>query len=109
MKEKTVPDNSSVINGKAVASLTLGILSIPLPFLGLALGILSVLPSVFGLIFGILSLVFYKLARNEMAWTGEGGKGLAIAGLNCGIAGIFIQTLLIMVYYFFFFIMFQQI
>lgn len=96
MIDNTPPDNSSVINGKAVASLIVGILSIPLPFFGLFFDIFSlVLPSC-GIALGIFSLVLYRKAINEMAWTGEGGRGIAIAGLNCSIAGIFIQVLMIL-------------
>lgn len=86
MAEKTAPDNSSVINCKAIASLIVGILSIPLPFFGLIFDIFSlVLPSC-GAALGILSLVLYRKAINELAWTGEGGRDIAIAGPNCSIA-----------------------
>lgn len=98
MFDNTPPDNSSVINGKAVASLALGILSILLPFIGYVFDIFSFIFIAFGIALGVLSIVLYHKARNEMAWTGEGGKAIAIAGLNCGITGIFIHILLIFIY-----------
>lgn len=98
MIDNTPPDNSSVINGKAVGSLALGILSILLPFFGFVFDIFSFFYIACGIALGVLSIVIYQIARNEMAWTGEGGKGIAIAGLNCGIMGIFIHNLLIFIY-----------
>lgn len=98
MFDNTPPDNSSVINGKSVASLALGILSILLPFIGFVFDIFSYIFIACGIALGIFSIVLYYKSRNEMAWTGEGGKGIAIAGLNCAITGIFIHTLLIFIY-----------
>lgn len=98
MVDNTPPDNSSVINGKAIASLITGMLSILLPIIGIYFDVfLLAIPSS-GIALGISSLVLYRKARKEMAWTGEGGRGLAIAGLNFSIVGIFIQFFLIYMY-----------
>lgn len=58
-------------NGKAIAALVLGILSLLIPYVGF--------------IIGIIAIVFSKLASNEIKRTGEGGKGLAVAGMVTGI------------------------
>ncbi|RLQ91321.1 DUF4190 domain-containing protein [Planomicrobium sp. Y74] len=96
MGENTPPDNSSVTNGKALGSLILGILSIPLPFFGLFFDIFSFVLPLCGIALGIFSIVLYRKAIVEMAWTGEGGRSIAIAGLNFSIVGIFIQLLMIL-------------
>lgn len=62
----------------SIASLTLGILSIPLPFIGFILGILAV-------VFGSISL-----KRNE-------GRKKAIAGIITGCVGIVLLPLLLVI------------
>ena len=69
-------------NGKAVAGLVFGILSI----------VLFVF-SVFDGIFVILGLVFSIIALNE-AKAGRGGRGLALAGLVCAIIGGLLAALM---------------
>ncbi|MNN16632.1 hypothetical protein D3C81_1297800 [compost metagenome] len=70
-------------NGKAIAALVLGILAIFIPYVGFILGIVAII---------IASLSFKELKR-----TGEQGKGLAIAGLVCGIVGTVIYAILIFI------------
>ena len=93
MVGKTPVNNNSVTNSHAVVSFTLGILSIFIPAIGLILG--------------IAGIVFYQKAKNAIAVTGEGGRGLATAGLVCSIVGIAMQILIIMAYFFFFFLVAQ--
>ncbi|MEI5908469.1 DUF4190 domain-containing protein [Bacillus spongiae] len=71
-------------NNQSTLALTLGILSIIIPFIGLLIGIAGVFVS--------------RKAINEIVHTNEGGKGLATAGFICSIMGIFIQILVILGY-----------
>lgn len=71
-------------NSKAVAALVLGILSIVIPYVGI--------------LFGITAIVLATLAFKEIRHTYEQGRGLAIAGLVCGIASTFIYTILIIMF-----------
>lgn len=84
MVENTYNNRNLETNSSSIVTLTLGILSILIPFLGLILG--------------IIGLVVYRKARKEMALTGEGGKGLAISGLICSIVGILTQLLMVVAY-----------
>lgn len=70
-------------NGKAIAALVLGILAIIIPYIGFILGIIAI-------ILGALSL-------KEIAKASEQGRGLAIAGLVCGIIGTALYALLILI------------
>lgn len=72
MVEKTQTNSNSVI------SLTLGVLSILIPYIGLILGVVGVVVS--------------RKATKEIAKTNEGGSGLATSGLICSVVGIIIQT-----------------
>lgn len=74
-------------NSNSIITLTLGILSILIPLLGLFLG--------------IIGLVVYRKARKEIALTGEGGKGLAISGLICSIVGILTQLFMVLMWFLF--------
>lgn len=56
-------------NGMAIASLVLGIISIPLCFI--------FIPSILAVIFGLV-------AFNQIKSSGQSGKGMAIAGLILG-------------------------
>lgn len=76
MVEKNQTNSSSII------SLTLGILSILIPFIGLILGIAGIVVS--------------RKATKEIAKTNEDGRGLAISGLICSIVGIIIQILTVL-------------
>lgn len=73
-------------NGKAIASLILGILSIVMIFF-------------FPLItpvFGILGLIFGFIALREMKQTFQPGRGLAIAGNICSIIGLVLFGVIIL-------------
>lgn len=73
---------SNITNGKATASLILGVISIvlmPVPFGGLIL-------SVVGLILGIVGL-------SEIKRLNQGGKKTAIAGIVCSGLAILIPIL----------------
>lgn len=72
------------INLSSKISLTLGILSIFVPF--------------FGLIIGIIGIGFSKKAKKEMFVSDEGGKGLATSGFICSIFGIVIQLITLLAY-----------
>ncbi|GGA85528.1 DUF4190 domain-containing protein [Ornithinibacillus halotolerans] len=63
-----------VTNGKAVAALVLGILSIVIPYMGLILG--------------IIGLVLAHGALKEIVVSGQEGRGLAIAGRVTSIVGV---------------------
>ncbi|EXX85325.1 hypothetical protein BG53_08985 [Paenibacillus darwinianus] len=70
-------------NGKSIAALVLGILSIVIPYLGL--------------IIGIIAIVFSSISLKEIKRSGEQGKGLAIAGLVCGIVGTALYAVIILI------------
>lgn len=76
MVEKTQTNNS-----KSVISLTLGILSILIPHIGLILGVIGIVVS--------------RKATKEIVKTDEGGSGLATSGLICSVVGIIIQLFLV--------------
>ena len=82
MSEKNQTNNSSVI------SLTVGILSLFIPFIGLILG--------------IIGIVFSRKAVKQINITNENGRGLATAGLICSIVGIILQLLMVLGYIAFF-------
>lgn len=69
-------------NGKSIASLVLGILSLFIPYIGF--------------IMGIIAIVFASLSFKELKRTGEQGKGLSIAGLVCGIIGTVLYGIIIL-------------
>lgn len=71
MAEKSETNNNSII------SLTLGILSIIIPLIGLLLG--------------VLGAVFSRKAKKQITKTTENGMGLATFGMICSIVGIVIQ------------------
>ncbi|MNI39647.1 hypothetical protein D3C73_938360 [compost metagenome] len=70
-------------NGKAIAALVLGILALFIPYVGFILGIVAII---------MASLSFKEIKRNQ-----EQGKGLAVAGLVCGIVGTVIYAILIFI------------
>ena len=72
-------------NSYAVASLTMGILSILAPF--------------FGILFGFIGAVLSKKARMEMVFSGEDGRSLATAGSICSVIGICLQVLIMIGYF----------
>jgi hypothetical protein len=70
-------------NGKAIAALVLGIVSIVLCWLSL----FDIIPAVLGLIFGILG-------RNDSLRHPErGGRGMAVAGIACAVVGALLAGL----------------
>lgn len=66
-------------NGKAIASLVLGIIAIVTIFTGYG--------AIIGLIMGVVGIVLGVNAKKEIDATGEEGKGMATAGLVCSIIG----------------------
>lgn len=75
-------------NGKAVAGLVLGILSIVFCWL-----------SFFDALLVILGLIFSIIGLSEAKQPGVGGRGLAIAGIVCSIIGAIIATVLTVLLY----------
>jgi hypothetical protein len=67
-------------NSKSIAALVLGILSIMIPYLGFLIG--------------IVAIVFASISLKEIRLRMEQGRGLAIAGLVCGIIGTAIYAIL---------------
>ncbi|GAB6989616.1 DUF4190 domain-containing protein [Paenibacillus pini] len=74
------PYPPAVTNGKAIAALILGILAFT-PYVGIILG--------------ILAIIFGALALKEIKVKNEQGRGLAIAGLVCGIVGTILYLIII--------------
>lgn len=72
-------------NNKAIAALVLGILAIVVPFAGM--------------IIGVVAIVFAGLALKELKYFGGQGRGLAFAGLICGIIGTVLYSLVLAVIY----------
>ncbi|KAB2328343.1 DUF4190 domain-containing protein [Cytobacillus depressus] len=64
-------------NSNSVISLTVGILSLLIPFIGLILG--------------IVGIAFSRKAVKQIEKTNENGRGLATLGLICSIVGLVIQ------------------
>ncbi|NHC38940.1 DUF4190 domain-containing protein [Bacillus sp. MM2020_1] len=71
-------------NNNSVISLTIGILSLFIPFIGAVLG--------------IIGIVFSRKAVKQINKTNENGRGLATAGLICSIVGIIFQLLAVVGY-----------
>lgn len=70
------------INSHSIVSLTLGILSIFIPFIGFILGIIGIIMS--------------RKATKEMDKTNQTGRGLAISGLICSLVGIVMQIFIVL-------------
>ncbi len=70
-------------NSKSISSLTLGVLSIIIPYIGFILG--------------IIGLFISRKSIAEINHSNEKGKGLAISGRVCSIVGICIQIILIII------------
>lgn len=66
-------------NGKSIAGLVLGILSLILPYIGFFIG--------------IGAIVFSAVSLKEIKRRQEKGKGMAIAGLVCGIVAVSLYVL----------------
>lgn len=80
----TPPPPPAQTNGKSIASLVLGILSIVSPYIGI--------------LFGIIAIILSAISLKEIRTRYEEGRGLAIAGLVCGIVGTIIYTILILLF-----------
>lgn len=61
----------------------------------LSLGILSILIPIIGIVLGILGIVFSNKAKKQIILSSENGMGLATAGLICSIVGVIIQSFII--------------
>ncbi|MBE9913567.1 DUF4190 domain-containing protein [Paenibacillus donghaensis] len=70
-------------NGKAITALVLGIISIVILWLGAILG--------------ILAIIFASLALKDIKRRHQGGRGLAIGGLVCGIVSIVLYVFLLFI------------
>ncbi|WP_339060820.1 DUF4190 domain-containing protein [Tepidibacillus marianensis] len=70
-------------NGKAIAALVLGIVSLMIPYVGL--------------IVGIVGIVYAKKAIAEIAQTQDNGKGMAVAGLVTSIISVALYAILIII------------
>lgn len=79
---RPAPPAPAKTNGKSIASLVIGILSIVIPYIGFILG--------------IVAIVFASLSFKELKKTGEQGRGLSIAGLVCGIIGTALYGIIIL-------------
>ncbi|WP_044879565.1 DUF4190 domain-containing protein [Paenibacillus sp. IHBB 10380] len=73
----------ATLNGKSFATFVLGILSIAIPYIGF--------------IIGILAIIFGSLSLKELKYKDEQGRGLAIAGLVCGIVGTAIYAIILII------------
>lgn len=78
-------------NGKSIAALVLGIISVGTPYIGLLIG--------------IVAIIFASLSLKELKYKNEQGRGLAIAGLVCGIVGTVLYAIIIAFFIFLFFIL----
>ncbi|MNP38648.1 hypothetical protein D3C76_1321730 [compost metagenome] len=70
-------------NGKAITALVLGILSIALPYIGFFIGIVAIIIS--------------SLSFKELKYKHEQGRGMAVAGLVCGIVGTALYAIIIII------------
>lgn len=79
--EGTTLEAAGASNGFCVASLVLGIIGIP--------GSCAVVPGILAIVFGIIGL-------NQVSKSGtqSGGRGMAIAGIICGVIGAFITGII---------------
>ncbi|MFC5450447.1 DUF4190 domain-containing protein [Paenibacillus aestuarii] len=81
MEPYVQPPQPAQTNGKSIAAMILGILSVVIPYVGL--------------IIGIVAIVFARISLKEIRLRGEQGRGMAIAGLVCGIVGVVIYAVII--------------
>lgn len=87
--------NSNATNGKAIASLTLGILSIVIPSFAFSiLGIVSIAMPIAVLAASVIGIIFSRKAKKEMVEINEGGRRLATLGLYFSVAAIVIQIII---------------
>ncbi|MFC5699784.1 DUF4190 domain-containing protein [Cohnella faecalis] len=69
-------------NGKSIAGMVLGICSIAIPYIGF--------------IIGIIAIIFSSLSLKEIKRNGDQGRGMAVAGLVCGIIGTALYAIIIL-------------
>lgn len=81
--DKMENQQQQITNGKAIASMVLGILSIIIPYIGIILG--------------ILGIIFAKKSFGEINANNQNGRGMAITGLTTSIIGLAIYVLLILI------------
>jgi hypothetical protein len=79
--EGTTLEAAGTSNGLCVASLVLGIIGLPAAF--------CVILPILAVIFGIIGLG--QVSKSGME---GGGKGMAIAGIVCGVIGCFIAAMI---------------
>jgi hypothetical protein len=77
--EGTHVESGGASNGYCVASLVLGIIGIPTAC--------SVILPLLAILFGLIG--YTQVSKNE----GEGGKGMAIAGMVCGAVGVIVMIM----------------
>ncbi|TRM11729.1 DUF4190 domain-containing protein [Lentibacillus cibarius] len=80
--------NGNVTNGKATASLILGVISI----------VLSIVP-LGGLILGIIGLIIGVIGLREIKRFKQGNKKIALSGIVCSSLGILLPIVLSVVGY----------
>lgn len=70
-------------NSKSIVALVLGILSVMIPYLGFLIG--------------IVAIIVASISLKEIKLRMEQGRGLAIAGLVCGIIGTAMYAIIILI------------
>jgi len=83
MEPYVQPPQAAQTNGKSIAAMILGILSVIIPYVGL--------------IIGVVAIVFARISFKEIRLRGEQGRGMAIAGLVCGIVGVVVYAVVIII------------
>lgn len=73
------PGHPEGTNGQAIGALVAGIVGVPLCFCGI--------PSIIAIVLGVL-------AMNETKRTGQGGHGIALAGVIIGVIGLALSVLM---------------
>ncbi|GGH30211.1 DUF4190 domain-containing protein [Paenibacillus segetis] len=81
-------------SGKAITSLVLGIISL----ITLPLGGIIVL-GIIGFFSGIVAIVFSSLSFKEIKRVQVRGRGMAIAGLVCGIVATTVNVLVFVIFF----------
>jgi uncharacterized membrane protein len=87
------PPYPAPTNSKSIASMVLGILNLLLVFM----------PYI-SVILGILAIILSSISFKEIRLHGENGRGMAVAGLVCGIVGILLGLIILALLVFFFLI-----
>lgn len=81
----------------------------PAAYAGPPTNTLAILALIFGFIFPIAGIICGHIARGQIKRTGEGGDGLALAGLILGYALTGLTILIVVAYVIFFAVMFSSI